>query len=316
MLVLGVALAVWFFGGLPRLAGRLQAENARGLFIHPFDQSAAAASWPAATQGLQVPQSFPLGTYPALEMPVPADRPIDHSAAVERLGHASGPSRFSSNPAALFMNVIIFIPILAMYYHRELLAGDLVGALLVPLPRWGMIGLIVIIAARLALATSRRPYCPYEAVLPLTRDGYHSGLQTLYWQELVAPSFWAYPWAAAGVAVSVWRDGGAAAVNAILFFGLLGFMVTAIAFAASEFARWALTVRSDMAVMVVGFLVGMPLLQASFLTLMMGRFSGDIPTATVGGLLTGCLGGGLVGITFYVINAHRYRHIEWGRMNA
>lgn len=316
VMLLGVALAAWFFGGLPRLAGRLQAENARGAFIHPFDQNAAAASWPAATQGLQTPQALSLGIYPSLESPVTTDRPIDHAAAVERLGNASGPSGVLSHPAAFLMQGLYFIPVLAVYYHREFLSGDFVGAVLVPLPRWAMIGVLGLMGLRLAIAATRRPYCPYEAILPLTRDGYHSGLQTLFWKTLVVPSFWAFPWAAAGAAVTLWREGGEDAANVICCYALLGFMVTVLSFAASEFARWALTIRSDMTVMIVGILLGMPLMQASFLTLLMGRFTGNIPTATVVGLLTACLGGGLVGMVFYVINAHRYRKIEWGRLSA
>ena len=56
------------------------------------------------------------------------------------------------------------------------------------------------------------------------------------------------------------------------------------------------------------------MMQAGFLTSLFGQMTGDLSTATMITLLVGSLVAFAVGNVFYVVNAHRYRSLEWGKL--
>jgi hypothetical protein len=309
---IGVTCGLWYFGSLPRLAGRMQSENARGGFDHPFDQGRTSAAWPNTVQGPQTPTSWTLGNYPKLEAPSVPPGLLGPSAASDRLEWAFGQGQ-SSGFVQLWPFVVL-TPGIAIWYRQELAAGDLLGGLLIPLTRLGLIAILSLISSRQALAVARRPYCPYEAILPLSRGDYHTALESLYWRKLVAPSAWAALWCGLGAVFTLWRSGGERPLDVLFFHGLLGVLVGALAFAASEFGRWAITVRSHQLVMFLGFAIGMVLLQIGFMTTLFGQMTGDGSTTTVIALVLGNVGAFAVGMTFYVVNAHRYRSLEWGKL--
>ena len=311
---IGVTCSLWYFGSLPRLAGRMQSENAGSAFNHPFDQSRAPATWPNTIQGPQTAQSWALGNYPKLEAPSVPPGLLDTSEASDRLEWAFGQGQSPSSRLVHLWPFALFVPAIAIWYRQQLAAGDILGGLLIPLTRIGLMSVLVLVGVRMAMAVSRRPYCPYEAMLPLPRGDYHAALEKLHWRTLVSPASWAGVWCVLGAALTLFRNGAERPFDVLSFHALLGVMVGTFAFAASVYARWALTVRSDQTVMIVGCFLGIPMMQAGFLTSLFGQMTGDLSTATMITLLVGSLVAFAVGNVFYVVNAHRYRSLEWGKL--
>lgn len=310
---LGAALCLWVFASLPWLAVRLQEANAKGAFVHPFDHGRSGANWPVNNPGQSAMQSWAMGQYPALESPVLRDPPSGRYRFCDRLGLATAGMQGAASWLAASGPFFILLPGMAIWYRAELMAGDVAGGLVIPLAKVGLLTIAITTAMRLAVAISRRPYCSYEATLPMSRQEYHKALEQLHWRMLVTPAAGAGFWCVIGAAGTLWRDGGSQPLDVLIFFGLLGLMVGAFAYAAAEMARWAMTIRSDGVVMTAtGILVGMPLMQGVFLTIMLGQPTGNSPIAAMG--LT--LGSLLIGVVLYVVNTHRYRAVEWGRIGG